>query len=80
MVAKPPAWLLGRASVVCPWRGLWSQNPRVVAQSAVDLGGMRVRWGVWGVVDYGLGVVVWGEVFSAGRRVGYVGPQCVLPG
>ena len=60
--------------------GLWSQNPRVVAQSAVHLGGMRVTWGVWGVVDDGLGVVVRGEVFSAGRRVGYVGSQCVLPG
>ena len=34
------------------------KTPRVVAQSAVDLGGMRVTWGVWGVVDYGLGVVV----------------------
>ena len=31
--------------------------PRVVAQSAVHLGGMRVTWGVWGVVDHGLGVV-----------------------
>ena len=61
-------------------RGLWSQNPRVLAQSAVHLGGMRVTWGVWGVVDFGLGALVRGEVFSAGRRVGYVGPQCVLPG
>ena len=34
------------------------KTPRVVAQSAVHLGGMRVTWGVWGVVDYGLGVVV----------------------
>ena len=33
------------------------KTPRVVAQSAVDLGGMRVTWGVWGVVDYGLGAV-----------------------
>ena len=58
---KPPAWLLGWASVACPWRGLWSQTPRVFAQSAGDLGGMRVTWGVWGVVDYGLGVGVWGD-------------------
>ena len=34
------------------------KTPRVVAQSAVHLGGMRVEWGVWGVVDYGLGAVV----------------------
>ena len=57
MVAKPPAWLLGRASVACPWRGLWLQNPRVVAQSAVHLSEIWVTWGVWGVVDDGLGVV-----------------------
>ena len=44
------------------------KTPRVLAQSAVHLGGMRVTWGVWGVVDYGLGVVVWGEAFSVGRR------------
>ena len=56
------------------------KTPRVVAQSAVHLGGMGVTWGVWGVVDYGLGVVAWGEAFSVGRRVGYVGSQCVLPG
>ena len=52
--------------------GYGRKTPRVVAQSAVDLGGMWVTWGVWGVVDYGLGVVVWGEVFSVGRRVGHV--------
>ena len=56
------------------------KTPRVVAQSAVHLGGMGVTWGVWGVVDDGLGVVAWGEAFSVGRRVGYVGSQCVLPG
>ena len=56
------------------------KTPRVVAQSAVHLGGMGVTWGVWGVVDYGLGALVRGEAFSVGRRVGYVGPQCVLPG
>ena len=56
------------------------KTPRVVAQSAVHLGEMRVTWGVWGVVDSGLGAAVRGEAFSAGRRVGYVGPQCVLPG
>ena len=33
------------------------KTPRMVAQSAVHLGGMRVTWGVWGVVDHGLGVV-----------------------
>ena len=33
------------------------KTPRVVAQRAVHLGGMRVTWGVWGVVDYVLGVV-----------------------
>ena len=33
------------------------KTPRVVAQSAVHLGGMGVIWGVWGVVDDGLGVV-----------------------
>jgi len=56
------------------------KTPRVVAQSAVHLGGMGVTWGVWVVVDDGLGALVRGEAFSAGRRVGYVGPQCVLPG
>ena len=56
------------------------KTPRVVAQSAVDLGGMGVTWGFWGVVDDGLGALVRGEAFSARRRVGYVGPQCVLPG
>ena len=39
------------------------KTPRVVAQSAVDLGGMRVTWGVWGVVDDGLGALVRGEAF-----------------
>ena len=39
------------------------KTPRVVAQSAVHLGGMRVTWGFWGVVDDGLGVVVRGEAF-----------------
>ena len=34
------------------------QNSRVLAQSAVHLGEMRVTWGVWGVVDDGLGAVV----------------------
>ena len=56
------------------------KTPRVLAQSAVHLGDMRVTWGVWGVVDDGLGALVRGEAFSARRRVGYVGPQCVLPG
>ena len=56
------------------------KTPRVLAQSAVHLGGMRVTWGFWGVVDDGLGALVRGEAFSARRRVGYVGPQCVLPG
>ena len=38
--------------------GLYGRKtPRVVAQSAVHLGDMRVTWGVWGVVDDGLGVV-----------------------
>jgi len=31
-------------------------------------------------VDDGLGALVRGEAFSALRRVGYVGPQCVLRG
>ena len=31
------------------------KTPRVVAQCAVDLGDMRVNWGVWGVVYCGLG-------------------------
>ena len=120
MVAKSPAWLLGRARAACSLGGCvgrvrhvfvclsWlvfvgglggiatigaalrrvagvsgvygRKTPRVVAQSAVHLGGMGVTWGVWGVVDYGLGALVRGEAFSARRRVGYVGPQCVLPG
>ena len=33
------------------------KTPRVLAQSAVHFGEMRVTWGVWGVVDYVLGVV-----------------------
>ena len=33
------------------------KTPRVVAQSAVHLGEIWVTWGVWGVVDDGLGVV-----------------------
>ena len=56
------------------------KTPRVLAQSAVHLGGMRVTWGVWGVVDYGLGALVRGEAFSAGRRVGHVLVSCVLRG
>ena len=56
------------------------KTPRVLAQNAVHLGDMRVTWGFWGVVDDGLGALVRGEAFSARRRVGYVGPQCVLPG
>ena len=120
MVAKSPAWLLGRARAACSLGGCvgrvrhvfvclsWlvfvgglggiatigaalrrvagvsgvygRKTPRVVAQSAVHLGGMGVTWGVWGVVDYGLGALVRGEAFSARRRVGYVGSQCVLPG
>ena len=64
-------WWLGgncyhrRCVAACRRRvgGLWSQNPRVVAQSAVDLGGMRVTWGFWGVVDDGLGALVRREVF-----------------
>ena len=39
------------------------KTPRMVAQSAVHLGGMRVTWGVWGVVDDGLGALVRGEAF-----------------
>ena len=58
-------WWLGgnyyhrRCVAACRRRvgGLWSQNPRVLAQSAVHFGEMRVTWGVWGVVDYVLGVV-----------------------
>ena len=80
-------WLGGIATIGAALRrvvgvsGVYGRKtPRVLAQSAVHLGGMRVTWGVWGVVDYGLGAVVWGEAFSAGRRFGYVGPQCVLPG
>ena len=34
------------------------KTPRVLAQSAVHLGDMRVTWGFWGVVDHGLGAVV----------------------
>ena len=34
------------------------KTPRVLAQSAVHLGEMRVTWGVWGVVDDGLGAAV----------------------
>ena len=34
------------------------KTPRMVAQSAVHLGEMRVTWGFWGVVDHGLGAVV----------------------
>ena len=58
-------WWLGgncyhrRCVAACRRRvgGLWSQNPRVVAQSAVHLGEIWVTWGVWGVVDDGSGVV-----------------------
>ena len=39
------------------------KTPRVLAQSAVDLGGMGVTWGFWGVVDYGLGALVRREAF-----------------
>ena len=80
-------WLGGIATIGAALRrvvgvsGVYGRKtPRVLAQSAVHLGGMRVIWGVWGVVDYGLGTLVRGEAFSAGRLVGYVGPQCVLPG
>ena len=47
--SQNPPWLLGRASVACPWRGLWFLISRVVAQSAVHLGGIWVTWSVWGV-------------------------------
>ena len=80
-------WLGGIATIGAALRrvvgvsGVYGRKtPRVVAQSAVHLGGMGVTWGFWGVVDDGLGALVRGEAFSALRRVGYVGPQCVLPG
>ena len=49
-------WLGGIATIGAALRrvvgvsGVYGRKtPRVVAQSAVDLGGMRVTWGVWGV-------------------------------
>ena len=74
-------WWLGgncyhrRCLAACRRRvgGLWSQNPRVVAQSAVHLGGMGVTWGVWGVVDDGLGALVRGEAFLRGGVSGTSG-------
>ena len=80
-------WLGGIATIGAALRrvvgvsGVYGRKiPRVVAQSAVHLGEIWVTWGVWGVVDDGFGALVRGEAFSAGRRVGYLGPQCVLPG
>ena len=51
------------------------KTPRAVAQSAVHLGGMRVIWGVWGVVDDGLGVVVglMGEWWPVRAQAGPLG-------
>ena len=51
------------------------KTPRVLAQSAVHLGGMRVIWGVWGVVDDGLGVVVglMGEWWPVRAQAGPLG-------
>ena len=51
------------------------KTPRVVAQSAVHLGEMRVTWGVWGVVDYGLGMVVglMGEWWPVRAQAGPLG-------
>ena len=51
------------------------KTPRVVAQSAVHLGDMRVTWGVWGVVDYGLGavVVLMGEWWPVRAQAGPLG-------
>ena len=49
------------------------KTPRVLAQSAVHLGEIRVTWGVWGVVDYGLGALVRGEAVSAGGVLGTSG-------
>ena len=113
MVAKSPAWLLGRARAACSLGGCvgrvrhvfvclsWlvfvgglggiatigaalrrvagvsgvygRKTPRVVAQSAVHLGGMGVTWGVWGVVDDGLGALVRGEAFLRGGVSGTSG-------
>ena len=56
------------------------KTPRVVARK----GQRRVpfRWLCWSCSAClrVFVVVVWGEAFSALRRVGYVGPQCVLRG
>ena len=49
------------------------KTPRVVAQSAVHLGEIWVTWGVWGVVDYGLGALVRGEAFLRGGVSGTSG-------
>ena len=57
-------WLGGIATIGAALRrvvgvsGVYGcKTPRVLAQSAVHLGDMRVTWGFWGVVDDGLGVV-----------------------
>ena len=49
------------------------KTPRVVAQSAVHLGEIWVTWGVWGVVDDGLGALVRGEAFLRGGVSGTSG-------
>ena len=51
------------------------KTPRVLAQSAVHLGEMRVTWGFWGVVDHGLGavVVLMGEWWPVRAQAGPLG-------
>ena len=58
---KTPRVLARKGQRRVPVEGSMVVNLPCGCQCAVHLGGMRVTWGVWGVVDYGLGVVVRGE-------------------
>ena len=40
------------------------KTPRVLAQSAVDLGEMRVTWGVWGVFEHSIPLVIDADVYK----------------
>ena len=60
---KTPRVLARKGQRRVPVEGSMVVNLPCGCQCAVHLGGMRVTWGVWGVVDYGLGVVVRGEAF-----------------
>ena len=55
---KTPRVLARKGQRRVPVEGSMVVNLPCGCQCAFHLGGMRVTWGVWGVVDYGSGAVV----------------------